>query len=100
MNTNKNWIVAEELAEKLNDRDNIGFYYKLAQNHEHGLLYDILSWVTDYPKPGHKGKLFTWRLKNKLIEKNIPIQSSKPSANKLDEIRKKLNNQMGNKWNG
>lgn len=86
----KNKALAEELAEKLEDQDDLGFYFTLTKKHDHQFLRDILSWVRDYPNPQNKGKLFTWRLKNVLSKKELPhdITESDEALQKLNNFRK------------
>lgn len=87
----KNKVLAEELAEKLDDQNNIGFYYTLASQYEHEFLRSISYWVSDYPNPQNKGALFTWRLKNLLKEKEIPDEESQSSNfDKYIEQKRKL----------
>lgn len=83
--------LAEELAEQLDDQDDLGFYFTLAKQHDHQFLRDVLHWVTDYPNPQNKGRLFTWRLKNVLSQREIP---EKLTEN--DEAVQKLNNFKAN----
>ncbi len=89
----KNKVLAEELAEKLEDQKNIGFYYTLAGQYDHEFIRSIMYWVSDYPNPQNKGKLFTWRLKNVLSEKEIPHETLDINRNmqELKDFRKRFN---------
>lgn len=67
----KNKLLAEELVQKLEDEDDFGYYLTLAEKYSHDLLREIARWVSDYPNPSHKGKLFTWRFKSILAERSV-----------------------------
>ena len=99
----KNKTFAEELSKKLDDPMNIGFYYTLASQHPHEFLSNILSWLKDYPNPKSKAKLFTFRLKmllkekeSKSINKYNEIEANKEA---LKTIKKTLNFGMNRKNN-
>lgn len=86
----KNKVLAEELIGKLDDRKNIGFYYTLAGKYDHEFLRSIMHWVSDYPNPHNKGKLFTWELKNRLAKSEMPKDSEMPDIRTFNEQKRKL----------
>lgn len=95
MNRNhfENKALAEELAKKLDDEENIGFYYALAKEHDHQFLRGIMYWASDYPDARNKGSLFTWKLKVELAKKESQQEEENrpenfPQINKTQEIRR------------
>ncbi|GEM_PF-5827811 len=67
----KNKMLAEELVKELDDEDDYGYYLTLAKKYSHDLLREVARWVSDYPNPSHKGKLFTWKFKSVIAERSI-----------------------------
>lgn len=82
----QNQQLARELANTLDDQQNIGFYYTLATNEDHQFLRNIMHWVRDYRNPSNKGRLFTWKLKQEKARK-ITHGFEKPNEKNLHKIR-------------
>ncbi|SRR5260221_13941569 len=93
----KNKALAEELSQSLDEPENIGLYYKLAQQEPHDLLRGILSWVKDYSKPERKAKLFFWKLRQEranrelLHESDKEVSEQKENLSRLKELKSRKN---------
>lgn len=56
-------LLADELANQLNDRGHFGFYLKMAVTHSPGVLRRIAGEVLENPKVQNRGKLFAYLIK-------------------------------------
>lgn len=56
-------IYGYELAEKLDDLHHKALYIKLAKEEPRSRLEEALSFTSDYPNAGSKGKIFMYKLK-------------------------------------
>lgn len=88
----KNQAIAEEIAEALEEPENIGLFYKLAITEHHQFLREILSWLKDYPNPLSKGRLFFWRLKQLRINKSAEPTTliNEGGKEKIEHMKKGL----------
>lgn len=60
-------VLADELANKLNDKKHFGFYLKMCLTYDHGVLRRILGEVLEAKSPNNPGALFAY-----LVKKNKP----------------------------
>lgn len=56
-------VLADELADRLNDRKHFGFYLKMAVTHDHGVLRKIAGEVLESNSVKTPGKLFAYLIK-------------------------------------
>lgn len=97
----RNELLAEELSSRLDDPDNKGFYYTLATTESHEMLRSVLAWVSDYPNPSHKGRLFTWRFKQLKAKKEVPKEEDyidKKNLQRIEGLKRKMRGKFDNKW--
>ena len=71
--------LADELSNKLNDRNNFAFYLKMAITHDHGFLRTLAGQVLESKNTKKPGALFAFLIKKNNQEK-ISKQSGSISA--------------------
>ncbi len=69
------------IAQSLGEYKNLPVYIKLAKYQDRNLLEQAVSYVTDYPDPQSRHKLFMWYLKGKL--RKMPESKKKLKQKKL-----------------
>lgn len=75
-----NHVLADELATKLKDTQHFGLYLKFATQYNHTQLRGILGQVLENPKIDNPGKLFTYLVKQQIINpKSTNSHASKNS---------------------
>lgn len=67
-------VLADELAQRLNDKQHFGFYLKMALTHHPDVLRKIAGQVLESPTVKTPGKLFAYLIKehNKLQKDDSP----------------------------
>lgn len=56
-------LLADELAQKFNDKKHFGFYLKMAMLYNHNFLRQLMGQVLENPKVETPGKLFAYLIK-------------------------------------
>ncbi|MDB4940149.1 MAG: hypothetical protein JWO40_574 [Candidatus Doudnabacteria bacterium] len=72
-----NHLLADELSQKLNEPGRFGFYLKMAEKYDHGILRRIAGEVTENGKAKKPGALFAFLIK-KEFSKNDTADNQIP----------------------